>query len=446
MRTGIKTGEERGQETMSKWLRSLVIVSLVAGPLTTTTAGEPAVGDADAHARGKVSGRLIVPDQKGLPPGSHVTVYSRRKVGNADHAHAGVSPVGKDGRFAREVPRGDVRIVAEAPGFAVALLGPFPLRPGEEVSDLEIKLTRGFTGQVQLRSKGRKQPGVGVVTASLTHALTAGWGIKVGEFRFDARGQARILRCPSIPLDLQVRASPFEHREFKGVALAANKVGYLDLTPAVPSRGKVLSSATGKPIRGARLKIVWSSPPADVSHGGCGWSVGRGPVWARSDDQGRVSLDVLRKDWDYWFEVSADGFAPRLVGPFQAGKGFGEVKLAPPIEVSGEIRASPEVLKRVSGRWHQTFTTKHRGSSSRSTTPCGESIHTRVRGERIPFRITGLHKRHFSLQVYFKTPGLKNQEFKTELKESIRGLIITPTGVHVEPTVRGTTRPARGEG
>lgn len=178
-------------------------------------------------------------------------------------------------------------------------------------------------------------------------------------------------------------------------------------------------------------------------HGGCGWSVGRGPVWAKSDDRGRVSLDVLRKNWDYWFEVSADGFAPRLVGPFQAGKGFGEVKLGPPIGVSGEIRASAEVLKRVSGRWHQTFTTKHRevsGSTARS-----ERINTRVRGDKIPFRITGLHKRPFSLQVNFNTPGVKNQEFKTELKESIRGLIITPTGVHVEPPVRGTTQPARGE-
>ena len=98
----------------------------------------------------------------------------------------------------------------------------------------------------------------------------------------------------------------------------------------------------GKPVVGAKVRY-FNRSKVEASAGPYPMAGLNGPVWATSNADGRVVLDMLQKvdpldrklgNNIYWFYVEPPGLAPLFLGPLQAGADLGDVVVGPLLEVT----------------------------------------------------------------------------------------------------------------
>ena len=186
-----------------------------------------------------------------------------------------------------------------------------------------------------------------------------------------------------------------------------------------------------------------------------------GPIWAVSAEDGSVALESLEQvnpqykqlgDALYYFYIESDELAPRFIGPVRAGENLGDIELGPFLEVTGEIRGTPEDLERFAAEWDQPelMTTDNPAAAwlyaeskplepvrliDPPNAPRGKKATSKT------FKLTGLrpgklriianfgpHPHHVSHTYTRRDPKGTDLVFEFDLTESKEGLILEPGG------------------
>ena len=243
------------------------------------------------------------------------------------------------------------------------------LVPGE--NDWHGSLSTGAT-MIRVRER-RLEDEPPTFTARLEFRRPDGKRVEQGEFEVFVQSRGRSLlkgelepgglivsECPFEKLMVNVRAPGFEETRFLDVAVGPKAVTPLTLTPAEPTRFRLVSG-DGNPVFGAAVRY-FNRSKFDASAGPYPMQGLKGDVWARSNDDGEVVLDTLQK-FDpldkklgnniYHFYIEPVDLAPLFIGPVQAGQNLGEIRVGEFLEASGEVHGTPKELGAFSAEWDQ---------------------------------------------------------------------------------------------
>lgn len=156
----------------------------------------------------------------------------------------------EDGRFRLPAEPGRLRVLAEAPGYAVGESREVWLRPGAELTSLLVELGRDGKITVSVRTED-DQPvkGATVEALGLSH-----W--QLAPATTDARGQVIIPRVPPGELRFRVRASGLSSAESAPVTVAPGAHHELTvvLAPLLGISGRVVNTR-GEPVAGAQVQL-----------------------------------------------------------------------------------------------------------------------------------------------------------------------------------------------
>lgn len=211
-----------------------------------TSEHEPSVV---APARGWLAGRVT---SGGAPvPGAAVSLLRIEVAGSPSPVSfdTGVQ-TDEDGRFRFEAEPGRLRVLAEAPGYAVGESREVWLRPGAELTSLLIELGRDGKVTVSVRTED-DQPvkGATVEALGLSH-----W--QLAPATTDGLGQVIVERVPPGELRFRVRAPGLSSGESAPVTVEPG--GHHELTivlsPLLGISGRVVNTR-GEPVAGAQVQL-----------------------------------------------------------------------------------------------------------------------------------------------------------------------------------------------
>jgi hypothetical protein len=272
-------------------------------------------------------------------------------------------------------------------------------------------------------------------------------------------GPVEVPNCPFEALTVYVQAPGFEETRFFDVAVKPDQVTTLSLPRAEPVRFRLVTR-DGKPVAGAEVRY-FNRSKMEASAGPYPMAGLNGTVWSTSSADGQVVLDMLQKEDPldrklgnniYWFYVEPPRLASLFLGPLQAGAELGDVVVGPLLEVSGEVRGTPEELAAFSAEWDQPEPMK-RGNGEigwyyAESTP----LEAKRDGDKLTFHLTGLRPGKLRIVSRFKQGGKPinhvysrrepNEDdvvFEVELTESQDDLVIANQRQHNAPAVGPTS-------
>jgi hypothetical protein len=399
------------------------LATLIRDPRTRGLPGIPfeeTFQDPDLTAH--VAGRIVTPDGNPIVEKCSIASYYESSRGEAHTTGCALNAwqVEANGHFTLRAHPGTNFLLFSIGGYPDAWVGPLSLEAQRPVSDLTVRLEKGFDARVQLTSPQGMRPSGGLVEV-----------YKAIPWMPTERRQAPILadgsfvlpNASTTHLTMEIRADGFEFQQFDEVALNTEGDTELTLTPTPPATLRIVSDATGEPIEGATVRpAAWVGASNQIFPGG-------GDLWGESDAEGHAVLASLAAGDRYWFHVAAPGFAPALMGPMKAGEDVGEVRLGPPIVVSGKVILSGHPNGPISIRWSQPFHAETlSGHSHKYVQMDGGN------GEFF-FRVEGLRAGPFELDVPFDwtVPA-----YSTDLTESVHGLVLSMHGARIDPSLPPT--------
>ncbi|MCP4454325.1 MAG: hypothetical protein GY809_22940, partial [Planctomycetes bacterium] len=181
--------------------------------------------------------------------------------------------------------------------FAPAYVGPFHPVPGATIDNIEVKLTHGFPGVIEVMDE-QSHPIEGVVFEGRYNVFKTFWtsAQNLQGLRTDRQGLAIIKKAITRPMTLDILAEGYQYVRDVPVSLDPNQPARLVLAPSTPTTGTVLDDRTGTPIQGASLRL-WKDHTNQL------YIEGQGDIWATTDARGRFSLSTLSETQPYSFIV-----------------------------------------------------------------------------------------------------------------------------------------------
>jgi hypothetical protein len=328
------------------------------------------------------------------------------------------------------------------------------LAPGDR--DFQGTLSTGITTIAVRQRRPEDEPPT--FTARLRFQSPDGKPVEAGHVKVQAQsggrplldtelttGPVEVRDCPFEVLTVYVQAPGFEETRFYDVAVKPNQVTTLTLPRAEPVRFRLVTR-DGKPVAGAKVRY-FNRSKVEASAGPYPTSGLKGPVWATSNADGQVVLDMLQKvdpldrklgNNIYWFYVEPPGLAPLFLGPLQAGAELGDIVVGTLLEARGEVRGTPEELAAFSAEWDQPEPMKRGNGEIGWYYAESKPLEIKRDGDRLTFHLTGLRPGKLRVISRFKAGGKPishvysrrepNEDdvvFEVELTESRNDLAIT---------------------
>ena len=328
-----------------------------------------------------VSVHLRTTDGSPLPKIRNVLILSLNS-----HAMAMYSArVAEDGSAVNDnIGSGQILIEADAEGCAPALAGPFDGRTTYFVDAGELTLGRGFEVSLQVSDA---DSGAAVTNAAL-HAQfvmrTGGQHMQGSrDVRPDAAGRATLPLCIDQPLIVTVNAPGYEFIDQRFERLSAGQALAVKLKPGRTIAGRVVDKATGEGLPGATLRVIHEGGPANAHYQ---WTDAL-RLLARTDADGRFTVNQLRRDTKFWLGVSAPGYESVLLEAVAGAKDV-VVKLGPELIVRGRVIGSLHGLQ-----WNDGYPVFYRAYSDvidGSSWGNGEWVPVRVTDGAATFQFTNV--------------------------------------------------------
>jgi beta-lactamase regulating signal transducer with metallopeptidase domain len=269
------------------------------------------------------------------------------------------------------------------------------------------------------------------------------------------RGPIELPQCTAAPASVTVKAPGYEEAVFLDVKLKPNETKRFELVPVPPTRLKLVYP-DGRPVAGANIRF-FNKTSALASSGPIPMDGFDGLLWTTTGEDGVAVIESMQRvdpyykklgDALYFFCIQAptatDGKPtppPRVIGPVKAGQDLGVVTLGPPLEVHGEIRGTPEELKRFAAEWDQPFTMRTENPDATWDYAVSKPLETKQDGNKLTFHLTGLTPGRLRVIANFgPTPHSVSHTYSRrdpkegdtvvdiELKESLQKLVITSKG------------------
>jgi thiol-disulfide isomerase/thioredoxin len=410
-----------------------------------TTAAEPVADEPapppPATEGGEQSGAIVVRGRVATADGSPLPqdLKLKKRITGSNFAEW-PKEVAVDGRgeFSFEVAhdQANVRLYTTSSEFAPAEVPVFVVKRGQAVAPVEIKLSRGFTARLRLRTADGKHPVSGAATVSVRNRFEP----TLGTYRIDASGQVEIPHCPDAAVQIDLFAPGFEEQRLHERLQPGGPID-VAVKAAKPAQFRLLSAEEAKPIAGANVRLFSRAREGALARPL--YPYDDGPIWGQSDDNGRVALTTLRQIDPaptndpgpalYSFLIEAPGRAPHFVANVRAGADMGDVKVGPALSVRGTIEADEKNSESVTVRWQQPTTAQDGGADSNRW----KIFEGKAVDGRIPLLIEGLRPGPFELFIVYSggepqpagTSALSQMHFIGELKGSASGLRVTRTTI-----------------
>ena len=344
----------------------------------------------------KLLGQVVRADGAALPAELQIsTIVSERNS-------TSISSVAlkSDGTFELSVPRGRLQVAVVAPGFAPIVAGPFPSvstngAVTNAVPFLRLSLDAGVPMPVRVIDADTQAP---VARAQLAvRYWVPGTGtspFQRQEITTDAAGLARVDHGAPLPFVVSVNTEGYETTELQfehpsrdgSVTLALRRGGVV--------AGRVLDQATGKPMPGVAISILYQEGPVTRSYG---WEEASARI-AVTDAQGSFSTTRLRKDSAYWIGATIPGRASHVWGRVMAGQTNLLAQVGPELVVRGRIRGDISKLPIKEGQFDVGVRTEDPGPPERRSSHAYSVPATVREGEGV-FAFTNRYASKVSLFV-----------------------------------------------
>jgi beta-lactamase regulating signal transducer with metallopeptidase domain len=291
-----------------------------------------------------VSVHLRTSDGSPLPKNKYVLIYA------ITHGSQGVSPgnVAEDGGATNSniAPADEILIAADFEGYAPVLAGPFNGRVTNRIDAGELTLGRGFEVSLHVSDA---DSGAAVTNAALhTQFIMLTGGQQFQHSRDvspDAAGRVTLPLCIDQPLVVTVNAPGYEFIDQRFERLSAGQTLEVKLKRGQVFAGRVVDKATGEGLPGAILRVIHEKgAQSDMQYQ---WTDDL-RLLARTDAEGRFTVDKLRRDRRSWLGISAPGHESVLLEAVAGAKDV-TVKLGPELIVRGRVIGSLDGLQWIDG-------------------------------------------------------------------------------------------------
>lgn len=274
----------------------------------------------------KVDGTVSTSDNKKLPRGLYVSVH----VENLGSSMSTSTPVDDKGHFSfKSEQGGNLSLSVSAAGYLPAIVGPIAPNDQGKIDPVKLVLERGFLATLHVTDDSGKPVKGATLNASYSRSNVTG---SIFNITTDENGTATSDCGGDISITIDATCDGYEPAQFQGVKLSRSDLTELKLKRARPMSGVVLDKASGKPIADASIRIArveGPTPSMNLSD--------YTPIAAKTDQNGKFTLNNLRADSTYTLWIAAKGFGHELVADVHAGQSDLDVKLGPGITFKGKV-------------------------------------------------------------------------------------------------------------
>jgi len=251
------------------------------------------------------------------------------------------------------------RDTESAKRFAPAAVGPFTIRSGQVIDNLEIILKPGFTGQLRVVDSSNKPIGNAFVSG-MFHLDNASSYARLGESRSETNpdGTTTIPACTSkLTWTADIRAAGFQTAKYD-LNLQPGVISTIKMKPARPTTIKIESDTDGQPVSGAfayvtaehpnqsgQVSTVFHRDPREESIQEYESQYAGLYRYGPSNSNGILTLDALAASTTYDLLIMKSGFGPTFLKEIKAGAELIDLTLHPELTVSGRIIGDLSALR-----------------------------------------------------------------------------------------------------
>lgn len=331
----------------------------------------------------------------------------------------------KTGRFEQKVPPGKIFVAVFCPDYAPVFLGPFEGASGGKIEGIKAVMLPGYSARIKaIDPNGSPLTGAQI---DFQYQHPAG-GYAYGHKTTGPDGIALFDHLSTNAILFKITARGYEYDECKMSYLKPGDPYLWKLAPAKISPGTVVAARTGKPVEGAKLRLLSRERKFSMSWG----SPESSPVLGVSDGQGKFQLDTLNDEALYTLVVYADGFAPLILREIAPGQSL-IATLEPQIDIKGKVIGVLSSLPSSNPQAHLDLSVLLDGNSSHSQ---GRDVPIQIRDGIGYFEFTNVFPGSIELRV-------GNYRTNMEVGSSIDNLTVdlnTPPSVGGKDNESGPTR------
>jgi hypothetical protein len=243
-----------------------------------------------------------------------------------------------NGQFRWAGKFGDIHLAAwNAKGYGPSFAGPLRTEPGGAITNVELVLRKGYTSAIKVTDdKGNPLPGV-----KLEGFYQQPNGSVPVQASTDQNGTANIEHVVDAAMRWTANVPGYQPVEREQLRLAADGQLLLEMKPARVTTGKIVDKKDGKPVAGARFKLLYRSG------GSVRPDVENIPDLAITDQEGAFRIDSFADGFQHLIAVQAAGYATKIVRNVEAGQSGIEVQLGPDLFITGRIEGDLSKLARM---------------------------------------------------------------------------------------------------
>jgi len=285
-------------------------------------------------------GQVETPDGGLLPKGTTLIVYAR---GPDSSGHAAHQFDRKTGRFDVSAKGTTAMLWLRAPGYTPWFQGPMKPGPGP-VTDTGLWVLEPQTHLIVRILSDKSEP---VPDAKVSERCdpVPNTSFYAGSATTDAAGECVVPLVTDYSVSMDVMAAGFEPAKFKELNPTKDEPLVLRLTPSLPLVLRVLDKHTGKPVAGARIRMLAKRTPITSAT----YSPDRTPELGTSAADGVCTISDLHRKGLYWLLIDADGHGTELLERIAPGERR-DVRLGPPRIVTGTIPGKLDSLTKHQGK------------------------------------------------------------------------------------------------
>ncbi|MEQ1840992.1 MAG: carboxypeptidase-like regulatory domain-containing protein, partial [Verrucomicrobiales bacterium] len=236
--------------------------------------------------------------------------------------------------------------------------------------------------------------GAALRNISVTGAYDVENGWKDFELVSDDEGVVHLEHCADVPIKWRVNTPGYE-AETKVIHHQADVLAEWALMAALPATGVVLDEKTGAPMAEALIyEVAREGGGNPGSYGG----LDSFPLITQTDQQGRFTLDALRRDTHYRVMVESPGGARAFFEEVRAGDENLEFKVPSELSIRGTVTGALSRLPKIDDRPALVIHTSYKIGDS-SFVSNVEQVPLDVAGDSATFVVDGLWKGNKQIEL-----------------------------------------------
>jgi len=243
---------------------------------------------------------------------------------------------------------GEIWVAAYVDGFAPAIMGPFDASNTNRLDVGELVLDRGFDVTIRLAdaASGSAIPDAALHTQFWVRGASC-TSQQPEDLKTDSNGEAILHHCADQPLTIAVNAPGHEMTDRRFENVHPGETLDLKLKPGAQIAGIVTDNATGRPIAGATVRVIYQKG-ATSSH--YEWN---DPIrlLATTGNDGRFVANQLQPNTTYWLGVSAMEHQSIILSNLPAGARDVNARLGPELIVRGQVLGDVKGEQRIDNHY-----------------------------------------------------------------------------------------------